>query len=58
MIADIYAYKGRFKEAARLYQKANCEHKALTMYTDLRMFDVAQVFSQNCFVLRQTRKFL
>lgn len=43
MIADIYAYRGRFKEAARLYQKANCEHKALTMYTDLRMFDLAQV---------------
>ncbi|GJQ71136.1 hypothetical protein Trydic_g1040 [Trypoxylus dichotomus] len=44
MIADIYAYKGKFKEAARLYQKANCEHKALTMYTDLRMFDLAQDF--------------
>lgn len=47
MIADIYAYKGKFKEAARLYQKAGYEHKALTMYTDLRMFDLAQVLLTN-----------
>lgn len=42
-IANIYAHRGRFKEAARLYQKAGNDHKALTMYTDLRMFDQAQV---------------
>jgi intraflagellar transport protein 122 len=43
MIGDIYAHRGRLKEAARLYQKSGQEHKALTMYTDLRMFDLAQV---------------
>lgn len=42
-VGDIYAYRGKFKEAARLYQKAGQEHRALTMYTDLRMFDLAQV---------------
>lgn len=43
MIGEIYARRGKLKEAARLYQKAGQEHKALTMYTDLRMFDLAQV---------------
>lgn len=43
MIADILAYKGKFKDAGRLYQKAGQEHKALSMYSDLRMFDLAQV---------------
>lgn len=43
MLADIYARKGKFKEAAQLYQKAGQESKALAMYTDLRMFNLAQV---------------
>lgn len=45
LVADILAYRSRFKEAARLYQRAGQEHRALNMYTDLRMFDQAQV---NC----------
>lgn len=43
MLADIYALRGRYKEAAQLYQKAGQESKALAMYTDLRMFSLAQV---------------
>ncbi|KAG5888429.1 hypothetical protein JTB14_020204 [Gonioctena quinquepunctata] len=42
MLGDIFANKGKLKEAAKLYQKAGQEFKALTMYTDLRMFDEAQ----------------
>ncbi|XP_023027775.2 intraflagellar transport protein Oseg1 isoform X1 [Leptinotarsa decemlineata] len=42
MLADIFAHKGKLKEAAKLYQKSSQEFKALTMYTDLRMFDEAQ----------------
>ncbi|KAG8240368.1 hypothetical protein J437_LFUL002509, partial [Ladona fulva] len=43
-LADILAYQGEFKEAARLYQKAKQGQRALNMYTDLRMFDLAQEF--------------
>lgn len=43
MLADIYARRGKFREAAQLYQKAGQESKALAMYTDLRMFNLAQV---------------
>lgn len=44
IMGDILAMKGKLKEAARLYQKSGHESKALTMYTDLRMFDEAQEF--------------
>ncbi|XP_050537912.1 intraflagellar transport protein 122 homolog [Daktulosphaira vitifoliae] len=44
LLADILAYEGKFKEAARIYQKWGYEHKAFTMFTDLRMFDMAQEF--------------
>lgn len=42
--ADIYAFSGRFKEAARLYQKSGQNNKAMNMYSDLKMFDLAQEF--------------
>ena len=44
ILGDIYAHKGKLKEAAKIYQKAGQDYKALTMYTDLRMFDEAQEY--------------
>ncbi|XP_042142808.1 intraflagellar transport protein 122 homolog [Ixodes scapularis] len=42
--ADILAFQGRFTEAAKLYCKAGRNSKAVGMYTDLRMFDLAQEY--------------
>ncbi|XP_050096761.1 intraflagellar transport protein 122 homolog [Anopheles aquasalis] len=44
LLAEAYAFAGRFKEAGRLYQKSGTNSKALAMYSDLRMFDLAQEF--------------
>uniref|UniRef100_A0A3Q0R164 Intraflagellar transport protein 122 homolog n=1 Tax=Amphilophus citrinellus TaxID=61819 RepID=A0A3Q0R164_AMPCI len=43
-LADVYAYQGKFHEAARLYKRTGHESRALGMYTDLRMFDYAKEF--------------
>lgn len=42
-LADVYAYQGKFHEAAKLYKKSGRESLALDMYSDLRMFDYAKV---------------
>ncbi|XP_018007047.1 intraflagellar transport protein 122 homolog [Hyalella azteca] len=42
--ADILAHEGRFSEAAKLYRKAGQDSAAMNMYTDLRMFDLAQEY--------------
>ena len=44
-LGDVYAYQGRFGEAAKLYRKAGQPTRAMNMYTDLRMFDYAKVSS-------------
>ncbi|NXM32108.1 IF122 protein, partial [Oxyruncus cristatus] len=43
-LADVYAYQGKFHEAAKLYKRSGHENLALEMYTDLRMFDHAKDF--------------
>ncbi|GAB1599701.1 intraflagellar transport protein 122 homolog [Argonauta hians] len=43
-LADIYAHKGNFQEAAKLYKKAGQEHRAMSMFSDLRMFDSAKEY--------------
>ncbi|NXL95927.1 IF122 protein, partial [Alectura lathami] len=46
-LADVYAYQGKFHEAAKLYKKSGHESLALEMYSDLRMFDYAKDFLQS-----------
>ncbi|NWU01452.1 IF122 protein, partial [Urocynchramus pylzowi] len=43
-LADVYAYQGKFQEAAKLYKRSGHEHLALEMYSDLRMFEHAKEF--------------
>ncbi|XP_066051517.1 intraflagellar transport protein 122 homolog isoform X1 [Chamaea fasciata] len=43
-LADVYAYQGKFQEAAKLYKRSGHESLALEMYSDLRMFDHAKEF--------------
>ena len=42
-LGDVLAYRGEFRQAAECYQRAGKSSHALQMYTDLRMFDLAQV---------------
>lgn len=41
---ECLAFAGKFKEAARMFQKASDNQRALTMYMDLKMFEMAQDF--------------
>ncbi|XP_023561689.1 intraflagellar transport protein 122 homolog isoform X4 [Octodon degus] len=43
-LADVFAYQGKFHEAAKLYKRSGHEDLALAMYTDLRMFEYAKDF--------------
>jgi len=43
-LGDVYAVQGKFADAARIYKKIGQPSRAMTMYTDLRMFDLAKVY--------------
>ncbi|XP_073900563.1 intraflagellar transport protein 122 homolog isoform X7 [Castor canadensis] len=43
-LADVFAYQGKFHEAAKLYRRSGRESLALDMYTDLCMFEYAKDF--------------
>ncbi|XP_064106962.1 intraflagellar transport protein 122 homolog [Macrobrachium nipponense] len=54
-LGDILAYDGKFSESAKLYRKSGNDQLAMNMYTDLRMFDLAQV-SYFSFILNTSRR--
>ena len=41
-LAEVYAHQGRLMEAAKLFKDNRMNHRAMAMYADLRMFDLAQ----------------
>ena len=42
LLGDIYAYEGKYVDAARVYVKAGQVSKAVDMYCNLRQFDKAR----------------
>nr|XP_032527265.1 intraflagellar transport protein 122 homolog isoform X2 [Danaus plexippus plexippus] len=44
IIGEVLAYRGRYNEAARAFQTAARNDKALALYLDLRMFNKAQEY--------------
>jgi len=46
-LADICAYKSQFSQAARLYRKIGMSSRAVDMYTDLRMFQLAKEYVES-----------
>jgi intraflagellar transport protein 122 len=44
ILADYYAFKGEFQEAAKMYKKSGNEDKAMAMFSDLRQFENAKDF--------------
>eukprot|EP01006_Ploeotia_vitrea_P032643 TRINITY_DN64821_c0_g1_i1.p1 TRINITY_DN64821_c0_g1~~TRINITY_DN64821_c0_g1_i1.p1 ORF type:complete len:1202 (-),score=127.96 TRINITY_DN64821_c0_g1_i1:106-3711(-) len=46
-LAEIYAYQGKYKEAATYFASAGHEHRAIEMYADLKMWDEAKQICPN-----------
>ncbi len=59
LLGDVMAYRGYFTEAAKLYRQSKNDNKAVSMYTDLKMFEQAQEYmssdSQNKMQLTKKR---
>ena len=47
LLGDILTMEGRYEEAAVAYKSAGMPSKAVEMYTDLRMFNLAKVCLKN-----------
>ncbi|CAG2107867.1 unnamed protein product [Medioppia subpectinata] len=45
LMGDVMAFRGYFAEAAKLYKQSRDDSKAVTMYTDLQMFESAQEYT-------------
>lgn len=43
ILGEVLAYRGRYSDAARNFQVAGRDDRALNLYVDLRMFNKAQV---------------
>jgi len=46
-LAFMHAYQSRFNEAAKCFKKAGQDQMAMSMFTDLRMFDQAKEYLGN-----------
>lgn len=44
LLGLLYAYQSKFTEAARCFRKVGEESLAMSMFTDLRMFDMAKEY--------------
>lgn len=44
LIGLLFAYQSKFTEAARCFRKAGDEALAMSMFTDMRMFDMAKEY--------------
>jgi intraflagellar transport protein 122 len=44
--AEVFAYQGKYQEAAKMYAKANRVERAMEMFSDLRQFDEAKAWAE------------
>lgn len=47
ILAEVLAYQGRYQEAAKVWARNGMVDKAVTMFTDLRMWEEAKMFAAN-----------
>ena len=44
--AEVFAYQGKYQDAAKMYGKANRVEKAMEMFSDLRQFEEAKAWAE------------